>query len=139
MNNDVDIQAQQDWPDLLKELAELLGSDVALRLAAECGGLDRVPIPRKPNDDKHLWRRVLTAEQFALVVKAYGGQYLSLPRGVYLVLSKRRILELHEQGVNNRQIALQVRCSERHVRRTLESVGAKSVGDPRQLSLLDKP
>lgn len=130
---------QEDWPELLKELSVILGPKVTLRLAKECGGLDSVRIPATPDGNVHLWRRVLTAKQFELVCNEYGGQHLSLPRGVFVQLSKRRVLELHAQGLNNRQIALQVRCGERYVRRILESVGTKSrFVSPKQLSLLDR-
>lgn len=131
-----DAEDRSDWPDVLRRLAELLGGDVALRLANECGGLDKVAIPHAPTPG-HLWRKVLDEEQFAKVCAAFGGERIWLPRGRFVQLAKRRILELHEGGASLRQIALQAQCSENYVRRVLGNVGAKRHDDPRQRKLFD--
>lgn len=124
----------QDWPPLLRELAELLGAEVALRLGQECGGLDNIQIPQTVTAN-HLWRRVLDEAQFKKVVDHMGGQYVYLPRGTHTAMAKRLVLDLHEQGLSNRQIALRAHCSERYVRKVLSDIGAKAAPNERQLGL----
>lgn len=122
------------WPDLLRELAGLIGPETALRLANACGGLERQYVPRDADAD-HPWSKVLSPEQWQRVVAAWGGQRVDLPRGTFIRLAKREIMALAEQGVPHRQIAQRVRTTERHVRRVLQGLNFRRPADPRQTTL----
>ena len=126
----------QDWPQMLGCIAELIGPELALTLARECGGIEKVYIPRKPNPE-HLWVIAIGPKAFRVLAKVYGGEYVSLPRGHYVTLQKRRIIELAQTGLNRRQIALRCHVTERYVRRTLAGLGLSQVrrhprANPRQ-------
>lgn len=128
--SDYDLDA---WPDTLRELADIIGPETALRLAYHYGGLERVYIPREPTAN-HPWTQILSPTQWQKVVHAWGGQRIDLPRGTYIQVAKRQIIALAEQGVSHRQISLRVRISERHVRRVLQGLRFEAV-DPRQTKL----
>lgn len=121
---------RSNWPDVLRKLAEILGSEVALRLAHTCGGITETRVPLSPTDS-HPWKDVLDDEQMAKVCEAFGGERLYLPRGHFLRLAKRQIIELHEQGLGYRQIGLRAGCTERYVRMVL-GPDARRRDDPRQ-------
>lgn len=123
-----------DWPEALLRLEAVIGRDKTIELADAFGGLDRIYIPREPTE-AHLWRRVLGDELWRAVVAAFGGERIDLPRGVFLQLRKRQILDLAAEGVPHRQIVLRVRCTERYVRRVLE--GMPEPADPRQGKLFE--
>jgi hypothetical protein len=122
----------RDWPNLLKQIAELIGAELALKLAYECGGIESVYIPNKPNA-AHPWSAAIGEAAFAKLCKALGGERVSLPRGMYVKLQKRRIIDLAEGGASTRSIALTCHVTERYVRRVL--VGLSRAPDPRQMKL----
>lgn len=123
----------RDWPEMLRRVRDLIGTELALKLANDCGGLERLHIPRTPQPT-HPWLRSVGREAFCKLAQAFGDQRVSLPRGAYLTLQKRRILELHEQGMAHQEIALTCRVGERYVRRVLALVGRRRA-DPRQMKL----
>lgn len=110
------------WPKPLQELAEVIGPERALELAKARGGVD-IYIPRK-DSQKHLWARFLTPEEWERVRKVFGGSRFRLPRGTNVRLRKRLVLELAEQGLSHRQIAIQAGVTDRYVRRLIN--GTKS-------------
>ena len=125
------------WPDTLVRLAKVIGRDATLQLANTVGGLDRVFIPRTTTTS-HMWSRVLTAEQWAAVVAAFGGERIDLPRGSHICLAKVEIFRLAEEGkLSYREIALAVHCTERHVRRILSGMNIPKAPDTRQTRLFD--
>jgi Mor family transcriptional regulator len=78
-------------------------------------------------------------EEWARAVAAFGGEMVDLPTGRYMYrLLKAEIIELAEKGSTHREIAIQVRCSERYVRRVLHDVDLPQRGprvDARQTKL----
>lgn len=118
---------RSSWPDVLRRIAELVGDELALELAAREGGLDNFYIPRVA-DPTHPWAEIVGAEAWAKIVGEYGGERISLPRGMYRDLKKVAILELGEQGLSHREIARRVRVGERYVRRVM---GMLEDGSPR--------
>lgn len=124
--------AYSDWPQVLKQIAELVGGELALRLAFDCGGLDSLYIPHRANAT-HPWAQSIGPEPFARLCKAFGGERVSLPRGAYVRLQKRCIIEMAQTGATTRAIALQCHVTERYVRRIM--MGLSRGPDPRQLKL----
>lgn len=113
------------WPPILREVADVVGEEDALRLARACGGVEtRVP---RDHAAHHIWRSAVGAGSFAKLVHVFGGRLVSLPRGLHVASPRRRaeVLELHASGRTAREIALRLGLTERHVRRLLAA--AKSV------------
>lgn len=121
----------RDWPAMLRRIAELIGPELALVLGGECGGLDSLYIPLKPHAG-HIWAQAIGIGAFAILTKEFGGERVSLPRGTYVRLQKRQIIELGQAGFSARKIALKCRTSERYVRRLLAPLGLTH-GQPRQV------
>lgn len=123
-----------DWPPLLQRIATIIGPELTLTLADRCGGLDNVYIPHNASGNSgHLWASVVGQEHFARICAELGGERVHLPRGAFVELRKRRILELAEKGgLSRRQIALQCRVGERYVRRVLNGLSFAEPADPRQ-------
>lgn len=119
------------WPNLLREVAEVVGPEAALRLAYECGGIEGVYVPTEFNPE-HPWCRAMGPEQFARLARVFGGQRVNLPRGSYVRLAKRRIYELHDEGLSKREIALTLHVTVRHVRRVLEGMPDAAEPDEKQ-------
>lgn len=120
------------WPTTLREVAEVIGRDAALRLAQECGGvLIYVPTEVHP---EHPWCIAVGEEAFAKLAHAFGGQRIDLPRGSFIRLAKAQILEMAAQGMSTRAIAMKLHVTQRHVRRVLEGMTIVA-NDPKQMKL----
>lgn len=117
---------------MLRDLAELVGPELALQLAAERGGQIRTYIPRATTTS-HPWRAILGDDAWQRVVTAYGGERIDLPRGSYLELRKTQIIELAQAGVARREIARRVHVTERWVHYVLKGLDAAPT--PRQQRL----
>lgn len=119
------------WPDSLVQLAEVVGSEAALKLIDHFGGTRAHYIARdvKPN---HPWAQLMGIEAYTALVKAFGGTQIDLPRFHFRELKKRTIIDLWENtDLSKRQIALRVRATEGYV----QSVCNQLTSEPRQLDL----
>lgn len=123
------------WPVRLREIAQVIGRDLALKLAAECGGIVTY-IPNRVHAE-HAWCKAVGEVAFAQLVDAYGGQRIDLPLGSHInrVVLKTEIIELAEQGLSVRAIAVRLRTTMRHVRRVLEGLSIPRAPDPKQMKL----
>lgn len=127
------------WPDGLRRIADVIGPELALRLAEHDGGLDKVYVPRSPRAN-HPWMELLGEQALAKLARALGGDRIDIPRGTHIALKKRRIIDLAASGISHRQIAREVRVGERYVRRVLAAGDVPVVKrgkpeDPRQLKM----
>lgn len=126
------------WPETLIKVANVIGATRALTLADHCGGVDRVYIPHEPSKN-HFWRQVLTPDEWSKICAAFGGKKIELPRGQFVRsgLRKKDIIELAEQGLSMRAIALRTRTTQRYVRRVLQGLGIAQQEDERQRKLFE--
>lgn len=126
--------SRETWPDVLREIAEIVGDELTLRLADIHGGIEGVYIPKSPTTS-HPWAIVLGPEPWRAICanKKLGGQRISLPRGTFIRLRKTVILELAEQRLSRRAIARRAKVSERYVRMVLGELPPTQ--DPAQASL----
>lgn len=119
------LEDRRDWPDTLRAIADLIGPELALQLAEDCGGVD-IYIPRTATPG-HLWARCIGIKAFEKLTQVFGGERVSLPRGRFLLLRKRQIIELAEEGgLSNQEIALRARTTERNVRRVLRAANLRA-------------
>lgn len=119
--------ATDTWPRGLREIAGIVGPRSALELADAYGGVP-IYIPKQPTPG-HVFAPLLEATVFAEVCTAYGGTWLTIPRGTHLDLKRTRVESLLG-SMSHRRIALEVGVTERYVRK-LANAGAK----PKQMEL----
>lgn len=121
------------WPEILRRFAELIGDTATMAIARHSGGVERFHIPKHARPG-HPWAELIGLEEFEKLCRAFGGEKLDIPRGHFIRLRKREIIELHERGLSHRQIALRTESTQRYVRSVLSGGGAPAV-DPRQAKL----
>lgn len=120
----------ETWPAGLEAIAEVIGPELTLRLADRFGGVEHFYVPKSPTTG-HPWAAVIGEPAWEQLCRAMGGQRINLPRGQFVQLKKRLILELAEtEGLSHRAIALRTRSTEGYVRGVLR--GISSTGDERQ-------
>jgi Mor family transcriptional regulator len=112
-------------------MAELVGSELALKLADQFGGISYY-VPSEPRP-AHPWAALLGPEAWAKVCASYGGGQLRVPRGTFRDLKKVTILELAEQGLSHREIARRVRASDVYVHKVVTAGGINTRGVRRRL------
>lgn len=106
----------ENWPQKLREIAEASTPETALSLAAEYGGVP-VYIPKHPDETSKLISTVGLHALRQLAVM-YGGDWLTVPRGVALGEGKKAIvLALLRDGLSLRQTAIRAKVSLRYVAR----------------------
>ncbi|OEU65802.1 MAG: hypothetical protein BA863_08925 [Desulfovibrio sp. S3730MH75] len=101
------------WPPLLKELADMLGRECALVLAENFGGVSEY-IPQKARADHDIAKQI-GMERMGVLCKVYGGESITIPRGMNLNPKKPQIKKLLGEK-SHRQIARDLGVSERYVR-----------------------
>ena len=110
----------------LAEIAEVVGTGPALRLASAYGGQEDCSVPKTPRRD-HPWVEVLGWDAFIKLCDFYGGGRIDIPRNAYAQTGvkvarptkARRMARLKRQGYSHRAIARRLGCTERYVRMTL--------------------
>lgn len=126
-------------PASLRALAEELGpggGEACLRLMEAYGGVARLYIPRHIGPG-HPIARIMGWPEATRLAAIYGGDYLcNVPLGTEAVRKARdaEIVERVAGGASPRDVALDLRITERTVRRVLAK--ARDAG-PRQGSLFD--
>lgn len=105
-----------ELPEGLREIAELVGLDAALKLTAAHGGV-RIFIPLKCPPE-HAIAATVGDYVAARLSNAYGGTYLYVP-GVSSILRRRRdaaIVQAYDKGKSATFLARQHGITERQVR-----------------------
>lgn len=100
------------WPRGLAEIAKLIGPARAVDLADKVGGVATY-IPKHPTET-HTLAGVVGIEALEILSRAYGGQTIIIPRGVYCNLKKAAILAA--EG-SRKQVAQRLGVTGRYVQR----------------------
>lgn len=104
-------------PESLQELSEVVGLDAALKLAA---AYPSVPlyVPSKARPD-HAIAEVIGPGAFECLVNHYGGDTITVAKieAATRQIKHHMLKDLKKQGHSNRDIALQLNYSQRHVER----------------------
>lgn len=121
---------RQDWPDIIRRIAELIGDELALELAQKEGGVERRTYIPKSTATEHRWAQVVGPDAWQLLVDEWGGERVTLPRGsrIGTEVKKIEILQLAEEGLACREIARRSGADERYVRRILAAVRPSEPG-----------
>lgn len=102
-------------PTIMEELTEVLGAGAVAQLIADFGGRE-IYVPKAPGPAHPLSVSIGHVATAQLVAAGFAGVNLKLP----LPRDKaRRILGLNESGKRPRDIAREVRCTERWVYRVI--------------------
>jgi len=120
----------------LKEVADILGEDVARALRACCGGLEIV-VPETPPTSGPL--AALPAEMLRALCETFPRDRLYIAKGTCPRPgeTRARVLRLAEDGLTTQQIARRLNITDRQVRRHLAGRRLAARQDARQLPLFD--
>jgi hypothetical protein len=122
-------QDTTDWPQGLVAIADVVGPDLTLKLVEKFGGVEKYFIPRLKNSRGYYHPRasILGDVAWQALCKKLGGQKINLPRGCYLKLKKKMIIDLAaDRTISHRTIALRAQVTETYVRIVLQGLGAPS-------------
>lgn len=132
------------------ELAAVIGQELTVRFAEECGGepllLPAVKEPlQHPDQLKSGYIDIFFVtnswELTNQVAEQLGGGQLYLPQAGYILMAaKERYIAAHDKVHNRRQLARDTKLSLRHVYRICEGKtrARRETVDPRQMSLLSE-
>ena len=123
----------KSWPQSLRAIAEVIGPAEAVRLAEKVGGVMDVYIPRRPTRT-HLYLQAIRNDSFDALCQAFGGQHLTIARGVYRHLKKDAIATTPG---STRQVAIAVGASQRYVKKVRAELGKPDTGKERPGALGD--
>lgn len=115
----------ETWPTGLEQIAEIIGPELTMKLTERFGGTHKFTVPKNPEcgSKRYPWADVIGKDAWVKLCAALGGQKVSLPRGQFISLKKRQIIELAEStDLGARQIALRCHATEQYVRMVLSEV-----------------
>jgi len=120
----------------LKEVADILGPEVARALRGACGGLEIV-IPEKPPASGPLSE--LPREMLEQLCATFPRDRLYIAKGTCPRPgeTRARVHDLARRGMTTQQIARRLGITDRQVRRHLAGRRLSAPHDPRQMSLFD--
>jgi len=103
------------WPDLIKEIAEVIGDEAALNLFIRFSGRHlNVPMNAIAG---HVIEETIGREAFVLLARDFGGDSLKIPGGHKLLIRDRniKIVKANLQGIKQCDLATQYKLSERQI------------------------
>lgn len=109
-----------NWPELIKQLAEIIGDEAALKLFIRFSGRHlSVPKTRvRPSRPMiEIIDETIGEENAKLLVRNFGGEYLKFPNGRLILNNDRnnRIVDDYLNGMVQGDIATKYELSERHI------------------------
>jgi hypothetical protein len=110
---------RENWPELIDDLAEIIGEDAALKMFIRFAGR-HLSVPRTiivPPAMITIIKETIGEEKAELLVKNYGGEYLKFPNGRLILNNDRdnRIVEDYLSGMRQGDIATKYELSERRI------------------------
>jgi len=119
----------EGWPQGLKDIAHAASPEAARALAEEFGGVP-IYVPKSPDKSCKLvpYIGLDALEQLSAV---YGGDWITVPRGVRTGNKRKDVLDLLNDGLSFRETAIRAKVSLRYVAK----VSAKEKRDQQQLAL----
>lgn len=119
----MDINLQDVTPAMLPEslalLSDLVGIRNTLKLTENFPGVS-LYIPRKAKEH-HPIAKVMGQDVFKKLIESYSGEAIKIakPDSIYRKLKHLEVKKLKAQGLPNREIAVQLNYSQRHIERVL--------------------
>lgn len=120
-----------DWPRGLIEIAEAIGPELALLLAAHVGGISHY-VPKEPQNS-HKLARIIGLPALVKLAAIYGGVWLEIPKYAAAKTKRVKIRQLLKDGTSFRDAALRSDATVRYV--TMVSRDLKN--EAKQLSLFE--
>lgn len=126
------IEFPTELPQSLREIAEVIGLPIALKIAEQIGGI-RIRVPVKFTTDHYL-ARLIGQELWPDFWQMYQGQHMDLPRNADYLRSVRnqQIVAEYYGEKTAREIALKYQTTERNVYKIVSrehDVMAEAQGD----------
>ena len=112
------------WPSLLREVAETLGDQAALKLVAQLGG-QRIVISKRAGETR-LRDELLGVELAEYLERNFGGEYLRIPNFGARLADERRTIVLQNPNVSANDLAARLGITSRHVERIRAQANAAS-------------
>lgn len=103
----------EDWPQGLKDVALVIGTEAALVLAKEFGGIP-VYIPRDAKE-RCMLTKYIGCGVLAVLAEVYGGSWLTIPRYASCEHKKHIVKKLLAEGHSLRTTAKKARVTVRYV------------------------
>ncbi|MDR6952657.1 DNA-binding NarL/FixJ family response regulator [Ancylobacter sp. 3268] len=133
----------EHMPKTLREVVEYCGMDVAEALVREYAG-GRIWVPGTWHAKHHL-ASVLGEDMSRRLVSAFGNSSMDVPRSLLTAAGRQSVIrQLHAEGWAQRDIARQLRCTQRAVSELLsrspmvqKAGGRRRPSDPRQIDIED--
>ena len=103
------------WPDLIKEIAEVIGDEAALNLFIRFAGR-HLNVPMKAITG-HVIEETIGREAFVLLARAFGGSSLKVPGGHKLLLKDRNIKIVKDflRGIKLCDLATKYQLTDRQI------------------------
>jgi Mor family transcriptional regulator len=104
------------WPDLIKNIAEIIGDEAALNLFVRFAGR-HLNVPQKAIAG-HVIEETIGREAFVLLAKHYGRENLKIPGGYSLLIQDRNLKIAHDfykNGVKICDLVTQYHLSDRQI------------------------
>ncbi len=124
--------AEHQFTKDMKDVADTIGVEVAQNLVDTLPGLE-VKIPKVWSPDSVL--ALLDRKTADVLIKFYPGDILYVPTMKFSAETRPAAIRLHAQGRSNRQIALELKVTERHIRNLLNSEPRLKKHDHRQIDM----
>jgi hypothetical protein len=110
---------RENWPELIDDLAEVIGDDAALKMFIRFSGR-HLAVPKNstvPPSPLMIIKETIGEEKAVLLIKQFGGEDLKFPNGRLLLNNDRnnRIVEDYLSGMRQGDIATKYELSERHI------------------------
>jgi len=104
-----------DWPELIKEIAEVIGDEAALNLFIRFSGR-HLNVPKKPIPN-HMIEQTIGEEKFVLFVEHFGRELLKIPSGYKLLINIRNIKIVKDflKGVKQCDLATKYKLTDRRI------------------------
>lgn len=117
------------WPELLREIAERVSPEAALKLAGKIGG-QRISVPLKAGGSK--LERDHGSAVASVIVDLHGGGVAAIPNFHAQLAHERKRFVLTNPQLSANECAKALGVTQRRV----EQIRAEARPDPRQLDLL---
>lgn len=134
--NDLDDLPEHDFIGDMRDVADTLGINIAQHMVDVLPGIE-IKIPLRWSKDSAL--SMLNRKIADIVIACYPGDVIYVSTGRNSENRRPNAIRLRGEGKTNREIAIQLKVSERQIRHLLNTEPRLKKPDPRQIELFAAP